>query len=448
MTGPKQPSPALRSKDSETAITLALSLSQAEKAIHEFTVGQLDAIVDPDGNTHLLRPAQEHLRESESRLQAIIDSSADVITVVSRGGVIASQSPAVRRLLGYEPEELVGKSIFDLIYEGDMDQLYTAFFTVIEGFEESATAQFHHPARDGSYRLLEATVGKLVVNDLTSVVLSMRSIDTRRVPRVELASRQASSVPVVRAKDRFLAMIAHELRTPLMPVLLAIEELEEEERFAEARPVFAMIRRNLEVQTRLIEELTDFALVGEHKVRLRLEAIDLHETLRFVLGICQREISDAKIAMRLDLGASESGVVADSVRLQQVMWNLLKNAIKFSSLGGSISIATFDGPPGEVTIEVIDQGIGIEATLLPRVFDAFQQGSLSEQRVRGGLGLGLFIAKGLSEAQGGTLTALSKGRGKGSTFRLTLPKAPPHRDLPPTEMDARFLHPANFPLSS
>ncbi len=448
MTGPNQSSPKLRSNDSETATTLALSLAQAEKAIHEFTAGQLDAIVDPDGNAHLLRPAQEQLRESESRLQAIIDSAGDVITVVSRGGVIVSQSPAVRRLLGYEPGELVGKSIFELIYEGDMDELYTAFFTVIEGFEEFATAQFHHPARDGSYRLLEATVGKLVVNDFTSVVLSMRSIDTRRVPRAELPSRQAASVPVVRAKDRFLAMIAHELRTPLMPVLLAVEELEEEERFTEARPVFAMIRRNVEVQTRLIEELTDFALVGEHKVRLRLEAIDLHETLRFVLGICQREISEAKIAMRLDLGATESGVVADSVRLQQVMWNLLKNAIKFSSLGSSISIATFDGPPGEVTIEFTDQGIGIEATLLPRIFDAFQQGSPSEQRVRGGLGLGLFIAKGLTEAQGGTLTALSNGRGKGATFCLTLPNAPPDRAIPPTETDARFLHPANFPLPS
>ena len=335
--------------------------------------GQLDAIVDTDGNAHLLRPAQEHLRESETRLQAIIDSAADVITVVSRGGVIASQSQSVRRLLGYEPEELVGKSIFDLVFEGDMDQLYSAFFNVIEGFEESATAQFHHPARDGSYRLLEATVGKLIVNDLTSVVLSMRSIDTRRVPRVELASRQAAAVPVVRAKDRFLAMIAHELRTPLMPVLLAVEELEEEERFAEARPVFAMIRRNVEVQTRLIDELTDFALVGEHKVRLRLEAIDLHETLRFVLGMCQREISGAKIAMRLDLGASESGIVADSVRLQQVMWNLLKNAIKFSSVGSSISIATLDGPPGQVTIEFTDQGIGIEATLLPRISTPFNK---------------------------------------------------------------------------
>ncbi|MEO8352392.1 MAG: PAS domain-containing sensor histidine kinase, partial [Chthoniobacteraceae bacterium] len=378
--------------------------------------------------------------------QAIIDSAADVITVVSRGGEIVSQSQAVRRLLGYEPEELVGKSIFELIYEGDLNSLYTAFFNVIEGFKETATVQFHHPTRDGSYRLIEATVGQLLLNDSTSVVLSMRSIETPRLPRVEPPSREAVAVPVVRAKDRFLAMIAHELRTPLTPVLLGVQELEEEERFAEARPVLAMMRRNLEVQTRLIEELTDFALVGEHKVRLRLKAIDLHDALRFALEICRSEIADAKIEMHLDLGATESHVVADSVRLQQVMWNLLKNAIKFSSSGSSISIATIDGPPGEVAIEFIDQGIGIEATLLSRIFDAFQQGSLSEQRVRGGLGLGLFIAKGLTEAQGGTLTALSEGRGKGSTFRLTLPKAPTDKPIPPTETDSRFFHPARHPL--
>ena len=242
-------------------------------------------------------------------------------------------------------------------------------------------------------------------------------------------------------------MISHELRTPLMPVLLGVEELEQEERFAEARPIFAMIRRNLEVQTRLIEELTDFALVGEHKVRLRLEAIDVHETLRFVLGICQSEISAAKIAMRLDLGASESSVVADSVRLQQIMWNLLKNAVKFSAPGAVPYPSSHStGRPAKLTIEFADHGIGIEPTLLPRIFDAFQQGDLSEQHVRGGLGLGLFIAKGLTEAQGGTLTALSEGRGKGSTFRLTLPKAPRHRAIPPTETDARFVHPADFPL--
>lgn len=447
MTDPNSSASKHRPKNSAHVRTLALSLGQAERAIHEFAAGQLDAIVDADGQTYLLRPAQNQLRQSERRLQAIIDSAADAIMVVSRRGVIVSQSQAVRRLLGFEPEELIGKNFFEIICDGDRTSLYTAFFHVVEGFEESAIVQFRHPTRDGAYRWIEANVSKLFVKDSASVVFCMRPMDMPRIPGLATPPPPAVAIPVSRAKDRFLAMIAHELRTPLTPVLLGVAELEEDARFAEARAVLAMIRRNIAVQTRLIEELTDFALVGEHKVRLRMEAIDLHDALRFVLEICRSEIANTKIDMRLDLGLTESSVIADSVRLQQVMWNLLKHAIKFSAPESGISIATSDGPPGQVSIEFIDHGIGIEAGLLPRIFDAFQQASLSEQRVRGGLGLGLFIAKGLAEAQGGTLTAQSEGRGKGATFRLTLPKAPPDRAISPTETDSRFFHPASHSAS-
>ena len=143
----------------EKAITLALSLAQAERAIQAFSAGQVDAIVDTDGRTYLLRPAQERLRASETHLQAIIDSAADVITVVDRRGVILFQSRTISRVLGYAPDELLGQSIFELIYAADLDQLYTAFFNVIEGLHERAMVEFHHPVRDGSYRLIEATVG-------------------------------------------------------------------------------------------------------------------------------------------------------------------------------------------------------------------------------------------------------------------------------------------------
>ncbi len=437
-------------RSSEKAITLALTLAQAESAIEAFAAGEIDAIVDADGQTYLLRPAQERMRQNEARLQTVLDSMADVITVLNRAGTVVSQNRAANLLLGYGPDGLVGLSLFEFIHAEDVPQFYSAFFNVIEGFRPHAIVAFRLRLQDGSYRLLEATVNLLRDVSVTNIVLSARDLTRGRLAQEDAARREVALVEAGHAKDRFLAMIAHELRTPLTPVLLGIGELDEEEQFAEARPILAMMRRNLEVQTRLIEELTDFALVGEHKVRLRLEAIDLHEALRFVLEICGSEIADAKIEMRLDFGAAENVVVADSARLQQVMWNLLKNAIKFSASGSSISIATVDSPPGNVTIEFVDHGIGIDAALLPRVFDAFQQGSLSEQRVRGGLGLGLFIARGLTEAQGGTLTARSEGRGKGSSFLITLPNAPPdHAVLPATETDARFFHPVSptSPLS-
>jgi len=164
----------------EKAITLALSLAQAERAIQEFTSDQADAIMDTDGKAYLLRPAQERLRQNERRLQAILDSAGDVITVVNRGGEILSTSRAVNRVLGYGPEELVGRSIFELVFGPDLSRLYTAFFNVIEGMKESATAQFYHPTKDGSYRMMEATVGKLSEDSPASAVLILRPVFSPR----------------------------------------------------------------------------------------------------------------------------------------------------------------------------------------------------------------------------------------------------------------------------
>lgn len=153
---------------------------------------------------------------------------------------------------------------------------------------------------------------------------------------------------------------------------------------------------------------------------MRLHFIDAHELIHFVLDLCRSEITAAQIDVRLDLRATQVMVLADSVRLQQVMWNLVKNAVKFSTQGGSISITSSNDEQGRLALEVIDHGIGIEAELLPLVFDPFRQGDLSMQSRYGGLGLGMFIAKAMAEAQQGTLTVTSEGRGHGATFRLIL----------------------------
>ena len=210
---PKPPSPP-PTHGPEKAITLALSLAQAEKAIEAFGAGQVDAIVDTDGRAYLLRPAQERLRANETRLQAIIDGAADVITVVDRSGVILFHSRAVTRLLGYEPEELVGQSIFELIYEEDLDRLYFAFFNVIEGFVERATVHFYHPAHDGSYRLIEATVGKLSDATPPSVVLIYRPITGPSPARISPAEPPAlTMMPASEARDCII--LSHGRSVPL-----------------------------------------------------------------------------------------------------------------------------------------------------------------------------------------------------------------------------------------
>jgi len=214
MTAMTQPPHSTPTHGPEKAITLALSLVQAEKAIEAFGAGQVDAIIDTDGRAYLLRPAQERLRTNESRLQAIIDSAAAVITVVDRSGVILFNSRAVTQVLGYEPEELVGQSVFALIYEEDLDRLYSAFFNVIEGFQERVTVQFYHPVSDGSYRLIEATVGKM--NDATTpgMVLIFRPITGASPARCAPAEPPAPMM-MPASEDRDCIILSHGRRIPL-----------------------------------------------------------------------------------------------------------------------------------------------------------------------------------------------------------------------------------------
>jgi len=407
----------------ENGITLALRLAEAERALQTFSAGQIDAIVDADGKTYLLRVAQDHLRQNERRVQILMESVTDGITVVDRGGIIVFENRAATRMLGYETGGLLGQSLFQFVHPDDLTLLYSAFLSVLDEYQPDSLVQFRHRNRDGSDRMLEATVSKLRDATVAHVVLICRDL-TRRRPAWEGGIRQTAPAGLAQARDRLLAIVSHELRTPLAPVLLGLDELQEGERFADARATIAMIRRNLKLQLRLIEDLNDLAAVAQQKMRLRLERIDAHEAVHFVLEICRSELAAARIEVLLDLRASDTIIMVDSLRIQQVMWNLLKNAIKFSPSASDISIASTNDATGGLILQFVDHGIGIPSELLPFVFDAFQQGDASTPRPLGSPGLGLFIAKGLAEAQGGSLTASSEGRGKGSVFRLRLPKAP------------------------
>ena len=401
------------------AAALALRLAEAENALHALTSGQIDAIIGPGGKTYLLRPAQEYLRQNERQQQAVLDGAADLLTVVSRTGAILSENRAVQRLLGHAPAELVGTMLFELIHKEDLPVVYSAFINVMESSDNTATVHFRRLAHDGSYRLMEGTLGKLQDVSTEGVVFSLRPI-TSDPEGMQLSRAGAATETSSPGKDRFLAMLVHELRTPMTPVLFGLAALLKDGRFAAAYPALTMIQRNIELQSRLLEELNDFAAVGQHKVRLRLASTDAHEAVRLVLEICGDEVAAAAIEVRLDLRAAQFMVLADPLRLQQVMWNLIKNAVKFSPQGGRVSISSVNDATGGLTLEFADRGIGIAPELLPLVFDPLQQGDDTMQRRYGGMGLGLFIARGLAEAHHGTLTVASGGRGEGATFRLSL----------------------------
>jgi len=230
-----------------------------------------------------------------------------------------------------------------------------------------------------------------------------------------------------RAKDHFLAVLSHELRTPLTPVLTTVQLLERRTDLpADLREPLAMIRRNVELEARLIDDLLDLTRIARGKLDLHFEPVDVHELLAEVLSICAGDFAMKRITLTTDLAARRRFVDADPARLQQVFWNLVKNAVKFTPEGGRVHVRSREFASIEadtVQVQVIDSGVGIEPGVLPRIFEAFEQGGKDVTRLFGGLGLGLAITKALMDLHGGSITAESAGKGLGATFTIELTAA-------------------------
>ena len=268
----------------------------------------------------------------------------------------------------------------------------------------------------------------------------------RRLKEAEAASR---------AKDNFLATLSHELRTPLTPVLALVAAMREDLRLPEdLRADLGVVLRNVTLEARLIDDLLDLTRIARGKLELRLEAVDVAPLVEHALEAAREgDLSGKKIEWKLDLAPGPIPGQVDSARLTQIFWNVLKNAVKFTPAGGRICVSsravqTESGPSFQVTVR--DSGLGIAPEALPRIFDAFEQGSRAITRTFGGLGLGLAISKALVELHGGTIFAQSDGLGTGAVFSIEFPllassvnpaeSVSPASGIAPAELAADGLH--------
>jgi PAS domain S-box-containing protein len=286
-------------------------------------------------------------------------------------------------------------------------------------FENTAAAlQRHYEVcafRVGTPELRRVGV---VFNDITG----RKNLERQRellLSQEEALRKEAEAA--VRAKDHFLAALSHELRTPLSPVVLSIAAMESDPDLpVRFRKSVAMIRRNVELETRLIDDLLDLNRATSGKMHLEVQPTRVHAVLAQAIQTCASETSAKKLNIQLDLQADNDLVEADPARLQQTFWNLLRNAAKFTPEGGSIFIHT-ENSGGTVRLELRDTGVGIEPEFLPRVFDVFEQGDTKITRQFGGLGLGLAICKAIMDIHGGAIRAHSDGPNTGATFTVELP---------------------------
>jgi PAS domain S-box-containing protein len=240
-----------------------------------------------------------------------------------------------------------------------------------------------------------------------------------------------------RAKDHFIAALSHELRTPLTPVLALLSNLAEDVTLSKTTAAdLETVRRNVELEVRLIDDLLDLTRITRSKLDLHYVRTSISQIIEDAVNTCVSDMNAKRISLVREISNAEQMVFTDSTRVTQILWNLLKNSIKFTPEEGTITVRSYftsDGDANKITIEVQDTGIGIKPENINRVFDAFEQGDHTVTRQFGGLGLGLAISRAIAEAHQGTLTAVSNGQGLGSTFTLKLPVH---------EQSSKFISPA------
>lgn len=366
------------------------------------------------------------LEEANGLLNTVLDQAPIGVALFDRELRYIRVNDALAVIDGVAVADHLGKTVGEVLPQLASD-LVAALRGVLEtGLSISREIAGETPASPGELRHWSIYAYALPLRgEIIGVGAVCEEITAKRRAQEELRLAMAQAEAASAAKDQLLATLSHELRTPLTPVLAIAAVLEEEARLpGYVREHLAMIRRNIELEARLIDDLLDLTRISRDKIELRPHPSDVHQLLRDALRTCcQQDIDSGRVHVESDYGAASHLVSADGPRLSQVFRNLLNNAVKFTPDGGSVLVGTRDGN-GQLTITVADTGAGIEPEELPRIFDAFVALAPKEPAITaqtGGLGLGLAISRAIVELHGGTIRAESAGRGRGATFTVRLP---------------------------
>jgi signal transduction histidine kinase/ActR/RegA family two-component response regulator len=334
---------------------------------------------------------------------------------------------------GKSASDVSGRNLLELYPELIVRSMDRYYRQALEGQACILSQRFHKylipmPPTVPATRLMNmqqtARLTPLTENDIVCGTLTLIEDVTERIVTEEELRKQADRLEEAnRHKDEFLAMLAHELRNPLGPIRNGIRILDIVEAGSpEARQTREMMDRQVTHMSRLVDDLLDVSRIAQGKVRLRHEPCDLNAIVQEVVEDYRPLIEKSGIQLILESAAHPCGVNGDRIRLAQIIGNVLHNANKFTNAGGEVRVTCeSDRQSNTVTVRVSDTGIGMSRDTLSRVFDTFTQADISLDRSKGGLGLGLSLAKGLTNLHRGSIEAASPGLEKGSTFTLKFP---------------------------
>ena len=370
----------------------------------------------------------EGLRTSEIRYRRLFESARDGILILDAVTLqITDVNPFMIDLLGYSREEFLGKELWEIGLFTDKDASKRAFQELqVTGYLRYEDLPLQ--STEGERREVEFVSNVYQEDNRPVIQCNIRDITDRKrgeeERRLLLEREQAAHAEADNAngiKDEFLALLSHELRTPLTSILGWSDMLMEGTLGEVAeKHAFEIIGRNARAQRQLIDDLLDTSRIITGKMRLEVRPVELAPLIEIVVEAVRPAANARNIQLQVVLDPLTSPISGDPQRLQQIIWNLLTNAIKFTPKGGSVEVG-LERIKSHLELLISDTGQGIEPAFLPHVFDRFLQSDSSSTRRHGGLGLGLSIVRQLVELHGGTVTALSQGAGLGATFKVTFP---------------------------
>ena len=373
-------------------------------------------------------PASTALHETVEQFHILVDSVEEyAIYLLDPNGNVITWNTGAEKIKGYSADEIIGKN-------------FASFYTADDVAAGKPQRNLREASRRGYVRdqgirvrkdgsTFEAEVVITALRDDSGKIRGFSKVTRDIIDQVRSREFEAEKIAAQKsskAKDDFLAALSHELRTPLTPALAAATYLENNAKKLPAEFVedIEIIKRNVQLQARLIDDLLDLTRIARGKLHLELEECDAHTIIENALETAHSAIAAKQLKITTKLEAEECHILADCIRLQQVFWNLINNAVKFTPQSGQITIRTFNDQSARFHFEITDTGIGIEPQRLGSLFQPFEQADPSVTRQFGGLGLGLAISKRLVDLHRGTIGAESRGRSFGATFKVILDTLP------------------------
>jgi PAS domain S-box-containing protein len=395
------------------------------------SVAEVDAMADALLHAGIQRAADDrNLRDREERLSAMVNQATAGIAQSDLRGRLTFVNDRFCELVERPRDEVLLRRIEDIVHSDDL-RTFRGILADLATTGRSRTfdTRFVHPGG----RVVWANVSISRIRELgqpASALAVVTEITDRKAVEAERAAllarerlARAEAEKANQAKDQFLATLSHELRTPLNALRLWAGVLRQQPLDpATLAKAVDTIDRNAALQAQLIDDLLDISRIASGKLRLEMRPLDLGSVIGSAVETVRVAAEDKGLTIARTLDPDVGPIVGDTTRLQQVLWNLLTNAVKFTPSGGRIEVL-LGRRGGDAELRVRDTGQGIAPDLLPRIFDRFRQGDSSTTRVQGGLGLGLAIARQLVELHGGAIKAESAGEGQGTTMTVILPLA-------------------------